>query len=365
MTLLVLLAALALALSNGANDNFKGVATLYGSGTTSYRVALAWATFTTLAGSLVATAFAASLIKTFSGSGLVAPVTAASPTFLAAVAIGAAASVLLATRMGMPVSTTHALTGALVGAGFVAVGSAVDLRVLGAKFVAPLVFSPVVALVAARVAYPLAHAVRVRLGIGRTSCICVESEWIPIDVGGSASLATPAIWIGTAPACAERYDGTIVGITAQHALDALHFVSAGAMSFARGLNDTPKIVAVLIAAGALKHASSSTATGLAIAAGGVLGARRVAETVSHRISTIPAGQGLVANVVTALLVGLATSAGLPVSTTHVATGTIIGIGMTNGTTRWRMIGRIFVAWVTTLPVAAIIAAICYATLSRR
>ena len=71
MTGVVLAVALFLAWSNGSNDNFKGVATIYGSGTASYRTALAWATATTLAGSLLTLLLAASLIKTFSAKGLV------------------------------------------------------------------------------------------------------------------------------------------------------------------------------------------------------------------------------------------------------------------------------------------------------
>lgn len=71
MALIVFAAVLLLAWSNGANDNFKGVATLYGSGTTTYRKALAWATLTTLAGSLLTLVLAAGLVKTFSGRGLV------------------------------------------------------------------------------------------------------------------------------------------------------------------------------------------------------------------------------------------------------------------------------------------------------
>src|SRR5438445_1254084 len=102
MTLLVVVAVLFLAWSNGSNDNFKGVATLYGSGTTTYRKALAWATVTTLAGSLLTLVLAAGLVKTFSAKGLVPESTAASPVFLGAAALAAALTVLIATVAGMP-----------------------------------------------------------------------------------------------------------------------------------------------------------------------------------------------------------------------------------------------------------------------
>src|SRR5947209_16652858 len=114
MSWVVLAVVAFLAWSNGSNDNFKGVATLYGSGTASYRKALAWATVTTLAGSLLTLVLAAGLVNTFSARGLVPDRVAASPLFLGAAALGAAVTVLFATLLGLPVSTTHALTGALI-----------------------------------------------------------------------------------------------------------------------------------------------------------------------------------------------------------------------------------------------------------
>ena len=107
---------LMLAYANGANDNFKGVATLYGSGTTNYRRALVWATVTTALGSVAALVLARELLRSFTGKGLVSPEVVDSPLFHASVAVSAASTVLLATRLGFPISTTHALIGALVGA---------------------------------------------------------------------------------------------------------------------------------------------------------------------------------------------------------------------------------------------------------
>src|SRR6185369_4721511 len=141
MAWLVLAVVLFLAWNNGGNDNFKGVATLYGSGTTSYRRALAWATVTTLAGSLLTLVLATGLVKTFSAKGLVPDAVAANPAFLAAAAFGAGATVLVATVAGLPVSTTHALTGALLGAGL-STGATIDTAMLGRSFVLPLLLSP-------------------------------------------------------------------------------------------------------------------------------------------------------------------------------------------------------------------------------
>ena len=126
----LLLAVAFLAYSNGANDNFKGVASLFGSRTTSYRTALIWATVTTFAGSVCSVFLAQSLLKTFSGRGLVPDQFVGSEYFLLAVAVGAGATVMLATVTGFPISTTHGLTGAIVGTGLAAVGTQVNLGVL-------------------------------------------------------------------------------------------------------------------------------------------------------------------------------------------------------------------------------------------
>jgi inorganic phosphate transporter, PiT family len=142
LTLLIFLAACFVAYANGANDNFKGVASLHGSRTCNYRAAIGWATFTTFAGSLAAMFVAQALLKKFSGAGLVPAALTASPQFVLAVAFGAGATVILAALLGFPISTTHGLMGALIGAGLVAVGSRVNFGVLGKEFVAPLLFSP-------------------------------------------------------------------------------------------------------------------------------------------------------------------------------------------------------------------------------
>jgi PiT family inorganic phosphate transporter len=87
------------------------------SSTTGYRTSICWATLTTGAGSLAAIFLARALLKRFSGKGLVPDALTVQPEFLLAVALGAGATVILATVLGFPISTTHSLTGALVGTG--------------------------------------------------------------------------------------------------------------------------------------------------------------------------------------------------------------------------------------------------------
>src|SRR6266576_1816523 len=127
MLVFLFLAACFLAYSNGANDNFKGVASLYGSRTANYRTALGWAAMTTFAGSIASIFLAQSLLKKFSGKGLVPDALVTSEHFLLAVVIGAALTVILATLSGFPISTTHGLTGALVGSGLLDVGPRINV----------------------------------------------------------------------------------------------------------------------------------------------------------------------------------------------------------------------------------------------
>lgn len=368
---LLLLAACFLAFSNGANDNFKGVATLYGSGTAGYRAAIAWATLTTFAGSIASVVLAEALLRKFSGKGLVADELASSQYFLLTVALGAALAVVLATRLGLPVSTTHALLGALIGAGM-ASQRAVDLSALGTGFVLPLVLSPVLAIAVGAALHALFHCAGWLLGLRKEWCLCIGAdEWIIAIPRGPSMLAMRAVPVPvvaadccSAAACRQRYRGAVVGIDAQRLVDAAHLASAGMVSFARGLNDTPKIAALLLLVKWLTPATDAALVAVSIAVGGLLAARRVAETMSHRITAMNHGQGFSANLATGILVILASAFGLPVSTTHVAVGSLFGIGLTTGQANVRTMVSIVLFWLVTLPVAAAIAAAAYLAVAR-
>ncbi|WP_010584569.1 inorganic phosphate transporter [Schlesneria paludicola] len=315
LTTLLFLAVCFVAFTNGANANFKGVASLYGSGTTSLRGALLWGTATTFAGSIAAAFLAEGMLKKFSGRGIVSDVLVQSPEFVCAVAIGAALTSFLATRFGFPVSTTHALVGALVGAGLAGSGSQVHLEALGKNFLYPLFFSPIVAALLGSVTYLFLRAVRL-----------------------APDHRTPL-------------------------LDALHYLSAGAASFARGLNDTPKMVALLLVAPGFDLRWGFLAVAATIALGGLLDADRVAETLGKKVTSMNPGQGFAASLVTAGLVTTASFHSLPVSTTHVSVGSLLGMGATTRQAKWRKIGEILLAWVSTVPCGAILAAVAYALIS--
>ncbi|MCG8603557.1 inorganic phosphate transporter family protein [bacterium] len=367
MYLLLLIAAtIFLAYSNGANDNFKGVATLFGSRTTNYKTAIHWATVTTFMGSICSVLLAQTLLKTFSGKGLVPDTLTVSPEFLIAVAVGAATTVMLATVTGFPISTTHSLTGALLGAGFAAVGIELHFAVLGNKFFLPLLLSPLLAITLSSLAYIFFRYWRLRFGVTEEWVLYVDQqkELVPIQqptsvfTYGALREVEPPIRGGVTHH-ERQYAGRMLGIPVQTLLDKAHFLSAGLVSFARGLNDTPKIAAMLLVVSALEMQWGVAMIGVAIAAGGLINARKVAETMSKKITTMNHGQGFTANLITGFLVIVASRLGLPVSTTHVSVGSLAGIGLATRGANRKVLSNILLSWVLTLPIAALLSGVTY------
>lgn len=346
-----------LAYANGSNDNFKGVATLRGSRLAGYRTAIVWGTLFTVLGAIASAWLSQGLLTVFTGGGLVPAGLARSPEFLVAVAAGATMPVLIASRIGMPISTTHALVGALVGCGVFAAGiQGVNLVVLTRVFVLPLLFSPLLSLGLTLALFPFVLILTRRV----PDCLCVE-EAVAVKGGPASVMAAavpagaslPSIVIGTSSECAGRPALARISL-----LDGLHWGSAALMSFARGLNDTPKIAALVLAGTAAPQTGVALLAGV-MALGGLAGAARVAETMAERITPMDPMQGLSANLITAVLVGLASILSLPVSTTHVSCGSLFGIGwLRRGEADWRAVRQILLAWVVTLPVAAAAGAVC-------
>lgn len=312
----LVMAVAGVAFTNGANANFKGVASLYGSGTATLKTALLWGNAFTFAGSLFSFWIASGLLKSFGGRGVLPDAIVQRPAFAATVALAAAGTSFLATRLAFPVSTTHALTGAIAGCGLAttilgSVSGKVQWNTMIVGFLFPLLVSPLIAIVIAWLLYKL--------------------------------LALASISL-------ESRSGL---------LDKLHFASAGAASFARGLNDTPKMVAILLL---IPEAHPLFAFGLVavmILLGGIFDAKNVAETLGKKITELNAGEGLVASFITCVLVSTASFHSLPVSTTHVSVGALVGIGLANRKARWRMIGEIFLAWITTVPCGLFMGMVIY------
>jgi PiT family inorganic phosphate transporter len=360
--ILLFIAACFLAYSNGANDNFKGVATLFGSGTTNYKIAITWATVTTFAGSMAAIFIAETLVKNFSGKGLVPDNLIQDPIFAISIALGAAITVLLATKIGIPISTTHALVGALFGSGVMAIGAEFNFEKLGKAFMFPLILSPLIAAVFSMLVYIIFRHFRELLGVTKKSCICVvESQKLPISSATNSVLQmNPSIKLTNCKnGCEQSYAGKLFGISAQKVLDIGHYISAGIVSFARGLNDTPKIVGLLIIINAIDIKWGMIAVAITMAIGGLLSAKKVGVTMSKKITPMNSGQGFTANIITGLLVTTASIHGLPVSTTHVSVGSIFGIGTVTNMANRKMVSKILLSWVLTLPIAAIISGLIF------
>jgi inorganic phosphate transporter, PiT family len=357
-TLLVAL-TLVVAFANGSNDVSKGIATLVGSGVTDLRRALAWGTAWTVAGGVISAFASQRLVAVFSGKGLIA--TAPGNTFLVAVAVGAIGWLIVATRTGLPVSTTHALVGGLVGVGIAAAGmTGVHWSALATRIAVPLAVSPLAALALMMASYPV-----IGLAFRRFNryCVCVErEEQVALGPGSAAALTgAPALRMIAGADCPSAVVARV------NAMDSLHWLTSGATSLFRGMNDTPKILAL----GVLAAAATGIATdwffvlvALAMGLGSYVAGRRVTETLAERVTRIRHDNGFAANLVTSALVAIASFHSLPVSTTHVATGAITGVGARKADVRWRVVRDLVVAWVVTLPAAGIIAGLTYLAIGR-
>src|SRR6185436_15825942 len=105
----------------------------------------------------------------------------------------------------------------------------------------------------------------------------------PAGLLALAPVILPEISVGPVEQCRQQYKGKLFGGSVQRGLDLIHFLSAGSVGFARGLNDTPKIVALLLVIKTFDVKFGMLMVALAMAIGGVLNARKVAITMSKRI----------------------------------------------------------------------------------
>jgi len=367
------LLVLALAFANGTNDVSKAIATLVGSGLTNYRTAIVWGTIWTMAGAGVAALVAGAMVKTF-GNGLLQAGTIISPTIALAILSGAMAWVFFASRTGLPVSTTHALTGAIVGTGLMAfAGEGLLWPDIGKKIVLPLLLSPFLALGVSLMLHP---AVRLSAARWEGACLCVmpaSCALVSINAHGNTrtlfqntSFGQPVIAV---PSQCDRagLQGLVLG------LDTIHWISSGLASFARGTNDAPKIVAMLLLGSPaatwpspLSQVSAFGGVALAMGLGSYFGGFRVTEVLAEKVTRMDHAEGLTANLTTSTLVLCSGWLGLPVSTTHVSSSAIIGIGLLKGLSavRWTTVRDMVLAWVVTLPAAAGFAALSYLLLTR-
>lgn len=378
MLILLFLSVVFLSFTNGANDNFKGAATLYGSGVLNYRQAISIVTVATFLGSIASIFLAQGLIDSFSGKGLVPQEIAETSQFLTATAAGAGFTVFVAALRGLPISTTHSLVGGLTGAGFMAVGADVNFSALGSAFLIPLLASPFIAFALSIIVYSAFKFTRKSLGLQKEPCICIGNtrQFVPVRVMAGIGTAETnraqkmmqsdgklTVTLADTEQCVDLYTGHFWGVPLQKMLDAVHVLSGATVSFARGLNDAPKIAGLLVASAAFDLRWNILAISTAMAIGGILGAKKVAQTMSLEISDINHGQGFSANLVTSFLVIVASRFGVPVSTTHVSVGSIFGIGAISGKANIPVIRNILLSWVVVLPASAIFSALVYSLIT--
>lgn len=365
LSLLVILAVgVCVAYANGANDVSKGIATLVGSGVTNYRRAILWGTLWTGFGGLAGGLLAHAMIETF-GSGLLADGTVPTLPVTVATIAGAAAWVAIATRTGLPVSTTHAIVGSIAGVGTIAYGlQGFNWIVLGSKIVLPLLLSPILALLLTAVVLKVWRSGTAPADPAVADCLCVEAEPIStLGVGAEnaahltfSAVALPQLRVAPQVECAVEQPRTI-RLTTNH----LHWLASGGTSFARGMNDAPKMAALILAAGAVSggstglHSVAFLLVALGMVAGSWIAGRRVTGVLAEKVTPMDHHEGFVANLVSAAMVGPGAALGLPMSTTHVSSGAIIGLGsLDGGRLNWKTVRQMLLAWVITVPAAALL-----------
>ena len=320
MALLVLVVAVALAFdfTNGFHDTANYVATWVGTRALSPRWAVLISAAANLAGAFVTTAVATTVGKGLIDTGLVTEQTVLAALF------GAITWNLLTWRAGLPSSSTHALIGGLIGAALVQSGSqGVKWSGLWHKVVVPGAASPVI-------------------GFAGAFVLLVAIYWL-------FHRLTPGI--------------------ANRGFRAGQLFSGSWVAFTHGANDAQKTMGV-IALALYTHGSISSfyiptwvkvTAGLTIAAGTYVGGWRIVRTLGQRIYKMQPEHGFAAQVAAATTLYAGTHFGFPISTTHVVSGSVMGAGATRrlSAVRWGVAGNIVVAWLVTLPAAALVAAALY------
>jgi|SRR5438034_1506341 len=301
---MVLLAGLAFA--NGSNDVSKGIATLAGSGVTSYRWAILWGTMWTILGGLLAVFISSAIVKTFSGilanvEGTVQP----SPTLAIAVMMGAMIWVLFASKTGLPVSTTHAIVGGLCGVGLAEAGpNGIQWNTLLHEVVTPLGLSPVIAMA---VAFFVLPATRRILSGWKGHCICVIPVYkgrFVVEPTGSVTMVSKATDIATVVDSSEC-DGVQV-LSVRVGPDTFHWITSGWTCLARSLNDTPKMAFLLLGFSFIGGSSLTNMTvmafglvALSMGIGSLLGGQKLTEVLAEKVTRMDHHEGFSSNLTTA------------------------------------------------------------------
>jgi len=304
---------------NGRNDAANSIATIVSTRVLAPRYAVAWAAFFNFIAFLVFGLHVAGTI----GRGIIAA-NAISDQVVFGALMGAISWNIVTATLGIPSSSSHALIGGLVGAGVAHMG-------LGA-----IVWS----------------------GLGKTAAAIVLSPVTGLAIALVLVLLLSWSFLRVAPARVE-------GIFRR-----AQFISASLYSLGHGGNDEQKtmgIIAALLAAhGKLPGAFHVPfwvviSCNGAMALGTLLGGWRIVRTMGSRITRLTPFQGVCAETAGSITLFMATGLGIPVSTTHTITGAITGVGAARreSAVRWNVAQRIVIAWVITMPAAAMMGALFY------
>ncbi|WFR73787.1 inorganic phosphate transporter [Prescottella defluvii] len=321
--LVVVVTALAFDFTNGFHDTGNAMATSIATGALRPKVAVALSATLNLIGAFLSVEVAATVAK-----GVVNLGTVSGEALLLIVFAGLVGGILwnLATWLfGLPSSSSHALFGGLIGAAIASIGmNGVEWGGVLGKVIIPALLAPVVAALVATVGTKLIYR------ITRDIPDDTKSKGFRIGQVGTASL----------------------------------------VSLAHGTNDAQKTMGVIFLA-LVAHGSISAdaempfwvklSCAVAIALGTYLGGWRIIRTLGKGLVEISAPQGMAAESSSAAIILTSSHLGLPLSTTHVATGSIMGTGLgrKGAEVRWGVAGRMAVAWLITLPSAGIVGAVCW------
>ncbi|WP_031469843.1 inorganic phosphate transporter [Sciscionella sediminilitoris] len=324
LVVVVIVTALAFDFTNGFHDTANAMATSIATRALKPKVAVAISAVLNLAGAFLSVEVA----KTIS-SGIVSE-SGITPAVIFGGLIGAIVWNLLTWFLGLPSSSSHALFGGLIGATWIAAGSgAVHFGVVFEKVIIPALASPVIAGLAAMVATYLAYVMTRR----------------------------------------AKQASTTKGFRAGQ------IVTASLVSLAHGTNDAQKtmgVITLVLITGNMLGAGSGppiwvvAACGIAMAAGTYIGGWRVIRTLGKGLTDIQSPQGFAAEVSSTAVILASSHLGFALSTTHVCSGSVLGAGLGRrlAEVRWGVAGKMAVAWLLTLPAAAVVGAIAGETASQ-
>ena len=305
---------------NGFHDTANAIATSVSTRALKPEHAILMSATANFVGALTGTAVA----KTIASGLATTPDGAAGQTIVAAALIGATAWNLLTWRLGIPSSSSHALIGGLLGAVVVSVGAeAIKLEGVRDKVLIPLVLSPV----------------------------------LGITIGFLFMVVLLNVFQRANPRrLNERFRR-------------LQVLSAAYMAFSHGSNDAQKTMGImtlaLLAAGVIPNSDiplwvillAATAISLGTAAGGW----RIIRTMGQKVVKLDPVHGFAAETTAATIIFAASHFGMPVSTTHVISTAIMGVGASDrlSAVRWGVAGNIIIAWILTIPASGLAAALAF------